>query len=88
MTPTNPPSPGTAAVLELLGGLILQTFGVGWIYSGRVLFGLLIMFGYWIVLGINVLLTFVGVGVFTLPCCWVLMLVASPLLVASACRRG
>src|SRR5687768_5565257 len=81
------PSPGTAAALEVVFGLVLQTFGIGWISSGRVLFGLLVMFGYWTALGINILLSFVGVGLITGPCCWVLMLVASPVLAAYLCPR-
>jgi hypothetical protein len=79
-------SGGVAAVLELLFGLFFGTFGIGHIYAGNVAFGLLVMFGGWFVLGVNVLLCFVGIGFLTLPLCWLAMLILSPLIAANACR--
>ena len=43
-------SGGTAALLEVLPGLF-QIFGIGHLYAGNVVTGLLIMFGYWLVEG-------------------------------------
>jgi TM2 domain-containing membrane protein YozV len=78
-------SGGTAAVLELLGGLLIQTFGIGHLYSGHVVRGLFIMFAYWIVQGINVGLMLVAIGWITLPIVWLLTIVISPLWAASSC---
>ena len=80
-----PKSGGTAAVLEIPGGLLIQTFGIGHLYSGHVARGLLVMFGYWIVQGINVALMFVLIGWVTLPIVWFLTIVFSPLWAASSC---
>jgi hypothetical protein len=78
-------SPGTAAALELIFGLFFGTFGLGHMYAGNVVAGLVIMFGGWFVLFVNVLLCFVGIGFITLPLCWIAMLIASPVLAASSC---
>src|SRR5262245_30454129 len=43
-------SGGVAAILEVLPGMFLQTFGIGHMYAGNVGMGLLFMFGYWFVL--------------------------------------
>lgn len=80
-----PKSGGTAALLEVLGGLLIQTFGIGHIYSGHVARGLFIMIGYWIVQGINVGLMLVLIGWVTLPIVWLLTIVISPLWAASSC---
>lgn len=82
-----PKSGGSAAVLELVFGLFLQTFGVGHMYAGNVGLGLLLMFGYWFVLFANVLLCFLGIGFVTGPACWLLALVVSPLLAAQSCSE-
>jgi len=84
--PAVPQRSATAAVfLELLPGFLIHTFGIGHMYSGRVLLGLLVMFGYWIALGINILLCFILIGFITLPLTWIAMLIASPLIAAQAC---
>jgi len=80
-----PKSGGTAALLEVLGGLLIQTFGIGHLYAGRVGRGLLIMFGYWIIQSINVLLMLVGVGFVTFALVWLVAIIASPLAAASSC---
>lgn len=78
-------SGGTAALLEILPGLFISTFGIGHIYAGNVGTGLLFMFGYWILLFINILLCLVLIGFITLPLTWVVMMILSPILAANAC---
>jgi TM2 domain-containing membrane protein YozV len=78
---TVPPNPGvpqigskdpTAAVLlEVLPALCLQVFGIGNIYAGNVLVGLLIMIGYWLTCLVNLALCFVLIGLITWPLTWV-----------------
>ena len=80
-----PKSGGTAALLEVLGGLFFQTFGIGHIYAGNVVLGLLFMFGYWLLAGVNVVLMFVLIGFVTYPLCWVAMMILSPILAANSC---
>lgn len=78
-------SGGTAALLEVIPGLF-QIFGIGHLYAGNVVTGLLIMFGYWFVLFINILLSFVVIGLFTGPLCWLIAMIASPLIAANSCN--
>lgn len=80
-----PKSGGTAALLELGGGFFLQIFGFGHIYAGNVGTGLLIMFAYWGLQIINFLLTFVLIGVLTLPLTWILFLIFSPIWASKSC---
>jgi hypothetical protein len=77
-------SPGTAAVLEIIFGLFLCTFGIGHIYAGSTVGGVLIMFFGWFLLLVTVLSLF-SLGCFTLPL-WLFMLILSPALAASSCR--
>lgn len=77
-------SGGTAALLEILPGLILQTFGIGHIYAGNVGTGLLFMFGYWMLAAINLLLCFVVIGFFTWPVCWIAVAIVSTLMAANS----
>jgi len=44
------PAKGTtvAALLELIPGFSLQTFGIGHFYAGSIRLGLLWLFGYWV----------------------------------------
>ena len=78
--------PDAAALLEVLPGLFLQTFGIGHIYAGNVATGLIIMFSYWAVAFVNFLLCFVFIGFITWPLCWVAALVISSLTAANACK--
>ncbi len=64
-------SGGTAVVLEILPGLLIQTFGIGHMYAGHVGIGLAFMFGYWAILAVNILLCFFCIGWVTLTLCWV-----------------
>jgi TM2 domain-containing membrane protein YozV len=68
-TPPGAKDPNTALLLELLPGFFAATFGIGHIYLGQVARGLLIMFGYWFILVINVFLTAALIGFCTLPLC-------------------
>ena len=79
-------SGGTAALLEILPGFFLQTFGIGHIYAGRVGTGLIFMFGYWLLLFLNILLCFVFVGYITGPLCWIAAMIISPLTASNACK--
>lgn len=79
-------SGAVAALLEILPGMFLQTFGIGHIYAGNVLTGLLFMFGYWIVAFVNFLLVFVVVGMFTWPLCWVVTAIVSTVIAANSVK--
>ncbi|MBX2796396.1 MAG: hypothetical protein KTR31_01965 [Myxococcales bacterium] len=68
-----------AVLLEVLPGLFFQIFGIGHISQGRVIMGLSIMFGYWILLGLNILLTPFLIGLITTPLTWIFFLIAAPL---------
>lgn len=83
-----PKSSGTAVLLEILPGFFFQTFGIGHIYAGNVVTGLLIMFGYWFIQFVNLLLCFVLIGLLTLPLCFILAVVISPILASNAAARS
>ncbi|MBV9959623.1 MAG: hypothetical protein JO360_14450 [Acidobacteria bacterium] len=78
-----PKSAAAAALLEVFPGFFFQTFGIGNIYAGNVAVGLLFMFGYWFVLFVNILLCFIFIGIITLPLCWIIMMIMSPLIAAN-----
>jgi hypothetical protein len=44
------PNPNVALILEILPGL-LGFLGIGWMYIGRVGIGILLLIGWWIILG-------------------------------------
>jgi hypothetical protein len=85
-------SGGVAAVLEVIFGLFLATFGIGHIYAGNVGTGLFLMFGWWLFVAANVALTFITCGIWgaialvLLPACWFILLIVSPLMAASSVR--
>lgn len=79
-------SAGTAAVLELVFGMFFHTFGIGHIYAGNVVLGLFLILFSWAVLAVNLVLLLVGIGIVTLPCCWLIGLIVSPLLAALSCQ--
>jgi TM2 domain-containing membrane protein YozV len=81
-------SAGTAAMLEVVFGLLLQTFGIGHMYAGRVGVGLAIMFGYWALMAVNLLLCLVLIGFVTLPVCWLVAMIVSPLMAARSVSEG
>jgi hypothetical protein len=81
-------SPGVAAVLEVVGGALCGTFGVGHVYAGRVGLGLLIMFGCWFVFFINILLCEAVIGFLTLPLSWLAAMIVCPISAAHSARSG
>ena len=69
--------PTAAILLELLPAISLQTFGIGNIYAGNVLVGVLIMVGYWITCLVNIALCFILIGLVTWPLTWLAFAVGS-----------
>jgi TM2 domain-containing membrane protein YozV len=68
-----------AAALEVGPGALLQTFGIGHLYQGRVKAGLAFMFSYWILQTINgLLIGFGGLGVITGVLTWLAYMVIAP----------
>lgn len=68
-----------AAILELVGGY-LGLLGLGWIFGGDLLRGILILFGYMIVLGIGsflVWVTFGLLGIILVPLYFVVPLISA-----------
>jgi len=68
-----------AVMLELLPGLIFQTFGLGHLSQGRIGMGLFIMLSYWAMLAINAALTVVWIGFVTGPLTLLFYAIAAPL---------
>ena len=85
--PKQQADPGIAALLEVLGGMFAQTFGIGHIYAGNVGTGLLFMFGYWFLCFINILLMIVFIGILTYPLCWIIIMIISPIVAANSVKR-
>ena len=69
--------PTAAILLEILPGICLQTFGIGNIYAGNVLGGVLIMIAYWISILVNIGLCFLLIGFITGPLTWIAFAVGS-----------
>jgi TM2 domain-containing membrane protein YozV len=69
--------PTAAVLLEVLPAISLQTFGIGNIYAGNVLGGVLIMVGYWISCLVNLALCFILIGFITWPLTWIAFAVGS-----------
>ncbi len=80
------PEPGIAVVLELLPGFF-QVFGIGNIYAGNVLGGILMMLGYWAACAVNFLLCFILVGYVTWPLTWIAFMILCPVLANGAAKR-
>ena len=85
--PQSSADPGVAALLEVLGGMFMQTFGIGHIYAGNVTTGLLFMFGFWFLCAINVILMVVLIGFLTYPICWIAIMIISPIVAANSVKR-
>ena len=69
--------PTAAVLLEVLPALCLQVFGIGNIYAGNVLVGVLIMVGYWLTCLVNLALCFILIGFLTWPLTFVAFAVGS-----------
>lgn len=68
-----------AVGLEVGPGALLQTFGVGHLYQGRVKAGLLFMFSYWMLQSVNAwLVSFGGLGLITGFLTWLAYMVIAP----------
>jgi TM2 domain-containing membrane protein YozV len=80
-------NPTVAFLLEFIPGWF-QWFGWGHIYNGNVGKGLLLMFGYWLLQGINVLLMFVLIGYVTAPITWLAFLILSSVSAKKVAARG
>ena len=83
-----PKSSGTAVLLEIHPGFFFQTFGIGHMYAGNVATGLLLMFGYWFVQLVNLFLCIFLIGFVTLPLCFLLAIIISPITAANAASRS
>ncbi|HSO32370.1 MAG TPA: hypothetical protein VLT33_07640, partial [Labilithrix sp.] len=84
----SPKNPGLAVALELLGGFFLQTFGVGHLYAGNVGLGLGLMFGYWVLMAINILLCAVLIGFVTWPLTWLAFMIISAITANNAAKAA
>lgn len=84
----SPKNPGLAVALELLGDFFFQTFGVGHLYSGNIGLGLGLMFGYWVLMAINILLCAVLVGFVTWPLTWLAFMIISAITANNAAKAA
>lgn len=76
-----------AVGLEVVPGTLIQTFGIGHLYAGRVGAGLGIMLTYWVLQAINAALTTVWIGFVTGPLTWLAFMVFAPTNVLDTRRR-
>jgi hypothetical protein len=72
--------PGMAVILEVVPGIFLQTFGIGNLYAGSTVPGIVLMVSYWAASVINLLLCFVVVGFITWPLTWIAFMIVGPIL--------
>jgi len=79
--------PTAAVLLEVLPALCLQVFGIGNIYAGNVLVGVLIMVGYWLTCLVNLALCFILIGFLTWPLTFVAFAVGSSYLAYQKARE-
>lgn len=86
-SPTPAPDPGIAVILEILPGMMLQTFGIGNIYAGNVTAGILMMVGYWVAAFLNLLLCFVLIGFITWPLTWIAFMILCPVCASEAAKK-
>ena len=82
-----PKNGGLAVALELLGGFLFQTFGIGHLYAGNVGMGLGMMLGYWALSAINFVLCFAFVGFITWPVTWVAFMIISAITANNAAKK-
>jgi TM2 domain-containing membrane protein YozV len=76
-----------AVGLEAGPGLVLQTFGIGHLYSGKVGTGLAVMISYWVLQAINVALMPFFIGWITAPLTFLAYMVMSPTTLLSSRSR-
>lgn len=89
--PTHPvqplKDPGVAALLEVLPAFF-QIFGIGHLYAGNILTGLLLMFGWWVVCAVNFVLLFLIIGYITWPLCWIAAVIVSALWASRSAKQA
>jgi hypothetical protein len=88
MMPVNAKNPGLAVGLELGGGFLFQTFGIGHLYAGNIGMGLGLMFGYWALTAINIVLCFALIGFVTWPITWIAFMVLSAITANNAAKKA
>jgi hypothetical protein len=76
--------PSTGLLLELLG--LVGFAGIGWLWAGRTGLGLLMLFGFWAFLAVEIMLLFVLVGFCLIPFNFIIP-VASALLIQKYLRE-
>jgi TM2 domain-containing membrane protein YozV len=81
------PDNGIAALLEILPGIFLQTFGIGHIYAGKVFRGLIIMLSSWLLLSINLALCHLLIGFVTWPLTFLAFAIFSTIGASNAAKR-
>lgn len=79
--------PTIAVLLELLPGLFLQTFGIGHIYAGKAVTGIIIMLAYWFLAFINFWLIFLLIGIITWPLTFLVFIIVSPIAANNAAKQ-
>ena len=79
--------PGVAALLEVLPAFF-QIFGMGHIYAGNTLTGLLLMLAWWAVCAVNFVLLFLIVGYITWPLCWIAAVIVSSLWASRSAKQA
>ena len=84
----NPKTPGVAVLLEVIPGFFLQTFGIGNIYAGNIITGIVLMLTYWTLLLVNIFLAFFLIGFVTGPLTFVVYLVVAILTAQSSANRA
>lgn len=84
----SPKNPGLAVALELIGGFFLQTFGIGHLYAGNIGLGLGLMFGYWVLMAINIVLCAVLIGFVTWPITWLAFMIISSITANNAAKAA
>jgi hypothetical protein len=71
-----------AFLLEALSAFFFQTFGLGHLYAGNYIIGVLLMLLYWILFAINFALCFMFIGYVTMPLTWLLFFFISTVLLS------
>jgi TM2 domain-containing membrane protein YozV len=79
--------PGVAALLEVLPAFF-QIFGMGHIYAGNTLTGLVLMLGWWAVCAVNFVLLFLIIGYITWPLCWIAAVIVSSLWASRSAKQA
>ncbi len=84
----HPKTPGVAIILEVLPGIFLQTFGIGNLYAGNIVTGLVLMLTYWATLVVNIVLTVFLIGLVTWPLTFLTFLIIGIITANNAANRA